>query len=794
MDLKTCKPLEFEKIRDMLVDEAESTAGKELCARLCPTGNIDKINKWLSETSDALTHLVTQGDVSFVNVKDIRDSLKRLEIGASLSAVELLIIARLLSNTGTVKSYFRAKTDENDCTMDSLDDYYQALNPLKNLSTEISRCIPAEDEISDDASAKLREIRMKIRSAGGRVHEALNKILQSHSQALQDNVITMRDGRYCIPVRADHRREINGLVHDQSATGSTLFIEPDSVVKLNNEIRELEIEEKKEIEKILAELSNLCSESSHEIYENFMNLQKLDFIFAKARLSRNMRGSKPIISYDGHINIKKGRHPLLNKETCVPIDIYMGEKFTTLVITGPNTGGKTVSLKTLGLFSLMGQAGLHIPAFDNSTLRCFRQIFADIGDEQSIEQSLSTFSAHMVNTVSILKKADSKSLVLFDELGAGTDPVEGAALATAILSHLHSKGIYTCATTHYSELKLYALTTAGVENASCEFDVKSLSPTYKLLIGIPGKSNAFAISRRLGLSEEIIRMADENIERDEKQFEDVIGDLEKSRSSMDKERKELAEKRREVSKLQQELKKEKEKINSSKQRILHNANREAADIISDAKKVADETIRDFQKYAKENPDIREMEEKRRKLNEEINKKNVAPEVKKPDKPVKKMKPEEIKVGMDVHVISMDSDAVVNSLPDKKGNFKVSMGILETKVNVKDVYQIKKKKVVEQPVRRNTGAGKIKANKAKNVQGEVNLIGMTTAEAIPEMDKYLDDAYLSGRATVRVVHGRGTGALRKAVQSHLKQLKYVESFRNGEFGEGDMGVTIVTFKD
>ena len=818
MNKKALKTLEFDKIVEKLSEFAYSDGSKKMCRDLKPMSEQEEISLALTETSDALTHIITQKDLAFKNIFDVRECLKRLELGAALSIHELLGIGGLLSSSSIAKSYFRERTDDKDVLQNSLDKYYQAIFPVSDLSREIARCIVAEDEIADDASPELLSVRRKLRQTSAKIHEVLTNILNTQSNMLQENLITMRNGRYCLPVKAEHRSSFKGMVHDQSQTGATLFIEPNSVVKLNNEIRELEGDEKKAIDKVLADLSNQCFESSREILSDYNVLTKLDFIFAKARFSRDYRGSKPEISADNSIELKKARHPLLDKNNCVPVDIRLGDGFDMLVITGPNTGGKTVSLKTIGLLSLMGQAGLHIPAFDNSKLRLFKEIYADIGDEQSIEQSLSTFSAHMVNTVGILEKADQNSLVLFDELGAGTDPVEGAALATAILSFLHSKGIFACATTHYSELKTYALTTEGVENASCEFDVDTLSPTYKLLIGVPGKSNAFAISKKLGISDEIIQLAKENIEQEEKNFEDVIGELQESRLTLDKERRELADKRREVSKLQQELKKEKEKINSSKQKILHNANKEASEILSNAKKLADETIRDFTRFKESNPDIREMEEKRQRLGSEIKKKGSVPE-EAPilRNPLKKAKPSDLQIGTEIRVLSMNAAGTVSSLPDKKGNFSVHIGIIETKVNIDDVELLHAKNAGKKKTsgaygnamdkrlsaggfgsagRRSsgyTGAGKIRMEKAREIHGEVNLIGMTTDEAMPEMEKYLDDAYLSGLNTVRVIHGRGTGALRKAVQNRLKQLKYVESYRNGEFGEGDVGVTIVTFK-
>lgn len=790
MNPKVLKTLEYNKITDMLTENAGSLPGKKLCRALTPSSDIKEINRALSETSDALTDLLTRGQASFSGVTDVTPCLERLRAGASLSAPELLHISSLLSCAGAMTKYFSETADENNNTNDSLNIYYHRLQPLKNISNEINRCIISEDTIADDASSNLKNIRRQIGNMAGKVHEVLNSMIASQSDKLQDNIITQRDGRYCLPVKAEYRSSIKGTIHDRSGTGSTLFIEPESVIRLNNEISALEAEEQKEIDKILSALSTMCAGSIQEIKIDLETLSKLDFIFAKAALSRSMRGSRPVITEDSVINIKKGRHPLINSEKCVPVDIRLGDTFSMLIVTGPNTGGKTVSLKTIGLFSLMGQAGLHIPAFDGSSLRLFDEIYADIGDEQSIEQSLSTFSSHMVNTISILKYADSRSLVLFDELGAGTDPEEGAALAMAILSSLHEKNVMTAATTHFSELKIFALNTPGIENACCEFDVKTLSPTYKLLIGVPGKSNAFAISEKLGLPDEIINRAKENIAQDEKNFDDMISSLEASRVTLDKERKELARKRREISDLEHDLREEKEKVESSRKRILDNANNQASEILSSAKDLADETIRKFTKWSKSNPDIQAMEESRRKIGENIKSRSRTIE-KKPEKVNNKIKPGDLVPGTDVHVFSLDADGTVNTKPDKKGELFVNIGILKTKVNIKDLEIIKKKPAPEG--KKNTGAGRIGMQKASSVHSEINLIGMTTAEAIPVLEKYLDDAYLANLSQVRVIHGRGTGALREAVHNRLKTMKNVKSFRLGEFGEGDQGVTIVNFR-
>jgi DNA mismatch repair protein MutS2 len=609
---------------------------------------------------------------------------------------------------------------------------------------------------------------------------------------LQDAIITMRNGRYCLPVKAEYRSSFHGMLHDQSSSGSTLFIEPASVVKLNNEIKELELAQQEEIEKILAGLSNLAGEQSDLLAQDYNTISRLDFIFARGMLSKGMRGTEPRFPADGYIEIKQGRHPLIDARKVVPIDIHLGKDFSLLVVTGPNTGGKTVSLKTVGLFSLMGQAGLHIPAFDNSCLKVFQDIYADIGDEQSIEQSLSTFSSHMVNTVSILEKADDKSLVLFDELGAGTDPTEGAALATAILSNLHQRGSLVMATTHYSELKLYALQTEGVQNACCEFDVASLQPTYRLLIGIPGKSNAFAISSKLGLSKDIIDDAKEHVSSDSQHFEDVLADLELARLKLEQEHETVSQSRKEISRLKKELREKTEKLDQSKERILQNANQEAGRILAEAKTVADDTIRKYTKWAKSDKNIRQMEKERANLREQMNKYQSKTDIKTNTRKKQKLTAKDLMIGADVHILSLNAKGTVSTLPNDKGDLFVQAGLLRTQVNINDLELLPQEKTKDTSHTK-TGGGQIRMSKAASVRQEVNLIGMTVDEAMPVLTKYLDDAYLAHLSQVTVIHGRGTGALKKAVHQQLSRLKYVKSYRLGEFGEGDMGVTIVVFK-
>lgn len=792
MNQKALHTLEYDKIINMLVQNAASTGGKELCKKLLPCTEPEKIKLYQRETSDALTHIMTQGPISFRQIKDIRESLKRLAIGGILSAKNLLDISHLLSGAGEVKAYFRGGLNDQEETGDSLNERYQLIEPLYPLMQEIKRCILDENDIADDASPELANIRRKIKAVNNRIHEQLNVILNSHRNMLQDSLITMRSGRYCLPVKAEYRSSFSGMLHDQSSTGSTLFIEPTAVVKLNNEIRELEGAEQDEISRILANLSELAAEQSFFLEQDYRILTELDFIFAKGMLSKEMRASEPKFPAEGYIEIKKGRHPLIPKDKVVPIDIHLGRDFSLLVVTGPNTGGKTVSLKTVGLFCLMGQAGLHIPAFDNSCLKIFQEIYADIGDEQSIEQSLSTFSSHMVNTVSILEKADDNSLVLFDELGAGTDPTEGAALATAILNNLHNRQSLVMATTHYSELKLYALETTGVENACCEFDVATLRPTYRLLIGVPGKSNAFAISSKLGLSADIIEDAKHHVATDAKKFDDVLADLEATRIKLEKEHQEVSRSRKEISKLRKSLQEKQDKVDNSKDRILQNANEEASRILAEAKEYADSTIRKYNKWASSDKHIQEMEAERTKLREEIGKHRSEDTKKTQKKRTPKIKEKDLYVGADVRVLSLNATGTISTLPNDKGYLFVQAGLLRTKVHLSDLEIIKKEEPAKK-IRSNSGSGKIRMNKAANIKQEINLIGMTVDEALPEMEKYLDDAYIARLEQVTIIHGRGTGALRKAVHGRLKSLKYVKSFRLGEFGEGDMGVTIVSFR-
>lgn len=789
MNYKSLTTLEYDKIIDRLVSFAASDKAKERLKKLVPMTDIHDINAALSETSDALSRVYAKGAVSFGGVHDIGASVKRLEIGSSLNTVELLHISSLLTAAARVKNYYEDTTD-------SLTRYFHALEPLTPLNTEIKRCILSEDEISDDASANLRSIRRQKVLAAERIHTELNKMLNSSSvrNCLQDFVITSRSGRYCLPVKAEYKSQVPGMVHDQSATGSTLFIEPAAVVKLNNDIRELELKEQAEIEAILAELSAKASEFTDELLTDFQVLTTLDFIFAKAQMSKQYKCSCPVMNTNNYINIKKGRHPLIDPHKVVPIDIYLGKDFNLLIITGPNTGGKTVSLKTVGLLTLMAQSGLHIPALDHSELAVFDNVFADIGDEQSIEQSLSTFSSHMTNTVSILKEADAHSLILFDEIGAGTDPTEGAALAISILNDLHKRGITTMATTHYSEIKVYALTTDGVENACCEFDVESLRPTYRLLIGIPGKSNAFAISKKLGLPDYIIKDASARMDADDVQFEDLLSDLEHSRITIEKERAEINAYKQEIQQLKDELKTKSDRLDERRDKILRKANEEAAAILKDAKEYADQTIKTMNKHGMT---VKELEKQRSAIRDKMNKRQekLSVQAAKP-KAHKAHDISEFKVGTHVRVLSMNLIGTVTAPPSPKGEITVQMGSLSTKTKINNLEILVGYKDPEEAKKAPKGAGgsgKIKMSKAASISHEINLLGLTVDEAVAKLDKYLDDAYISRIPQVRIVHGKGTGALRNGVTAYLRGVPYIKSFRLGEIGEGDTGVTIVDFK-
>ena len=800
MNQKALKTLEYDKIINQLTEYAASPLGKALCQNLSPSSDLEEVRTWQAQTTDAVTRIRLKGSVSFSGIRDIGDSLKRLDIGSSLSIPELLSISSLLTVAARAKAYGRHDgeddargTSEPQDDFDSLEPLFAGLEPLTPLNNEIKRCILSEDEIADDASPGLSHVRRSMKVTADRIHTQLNSILNSNRSYLQDAVITMRDGRYCLPVKSEYKNQVSGMVHDQSATGSTLFIEPMAIIRLNNEMRELEIQEQKEIEAVLASLSNQAAPCTEELRMDMELLAQLDFIFARAALAMDMNASEPIFNTEGRIRLRQARHPLIDKKKAVPIDIRLGDDFDLLVVTGPNTGGKTVSLKTVGLLTMMGQSGLHIPALDRSELALFREVYADIGDEQSIEQSLSTFSSHMTNVVSFLKSADQDSLVLFDELGAGTDPTEGAALAIAILSHLHEQGIRTMATTHYSELKIYALSTPGVENACCEFDVETLRPTYRLLIGVPGKSNAFAISSKLGLPDFIIDKAKEQISEQDESFEDVLTSLEQSRVTIENERAEIARYKEQVEELKKSLQEKEEKLDERKERILREANEQAHAILRDTKEYADQTMKLFHKFQKDHVDTASVEKERQNLKKRMSKaeKGMSSKQQK-QKPKKQLKPSDLSLGDTVKVLSLNLKGTVSSHPDSKGYLFVQMGIIRSKVHISDL-ELVDEPVITTPSMQRTGAGKIRMSKAASISTEINLLGKTVDEAVAELDKYLDDAYIAHMKSVRIVHGKGTGALRKGVHNYLKRQKHVASFRLGEFGEGDAGVTIVEFK-
>ena len=791
MNSKTLRKLEYNKIISLLADHASSESGKQLCRSLLPQTELSAIEQMQEETAAAFTRIIKKGRPSFGGCVPVEASLKRLELGASLGSGELLSIGRLLDCAGQIKSYGRHETVDEfpDC----LDFYFQRLEPVTRVASEIRRCILEEDVIADDASANLQKIRRSIQSFDGKIHSALNSMVNgSMRNYLQDAIVTMRGDRYCLPVKAEYRSQVKGMIHDQSSTGSTLFIEPMTVVKLNNDLMELHAKEQEEIQVILSTLSSMAAEHCEELRVDYEVLTTLDFIFARGSLAVDQNASRPVLNQEGRIYIREGRHPLLDRTKVVPTTICLGDDYDLLIVTGPNTGGKTVSLKTTGLFTLMGQSGLHIPALDRSELAVFTEVYADIGDEQSIEQSLSTFSSHMTNIVSFLKQVDEHSLVLFDELGAGTDPTEGAALAIAILTSLHRRGIRTMATTHYSELKVFALTTEGVENASCEFDVETLRPTYHLLIGIPGKSNAFAISKKLGLSDEIIEEAKTHLSDQEESFEELLSDLEHSRRTIEREQAEIRAYKEELETLRRRTKEKQEKLDAQKERIIRDANEKAERILQSAKDYADETMRNFRKFGKENISASEMEKEREKLRQRMAKTSSKVTLEKAQ-PKKAYKPSDFKLGTSVRVLSMNLTGTVHTLPDSRGNVEVQMGILRSKVPITDLDIIEETASYTSKQTRRTSSGKMKMGKSLTVSPEINLIGRTSDEAVALLDKYLDDAYLAHLSPVRVVHGKGTGALRNAVHQYLKRQKHVKSYRLGAFGEGDAGVTIVEFK-
>ena len=789
MNKKVLKTLEYDKIIDMLVEEADSALGKDSARRLRPSSDHGEIVAMQAETSHALTRLFHHGALSFHGLTDIRPSLVPLAKGGTLGAGELLRIGALLEAAKRAVEF-----DKKDEETDFLSGRFDGLQTFPEIRREISRCILSEDEISDDASSELKRIRRAMKTTNDKIREQLSVTVNSSGDMLRDNIVTMRNGRYCLPVKQEYKSAFQGMIHDQSSTGSTFFIEPMAIVKLNNDLAELAMKEQEEIERILASISSICAPETEGLERDVILLAELDFIFAKAKLSKKMQGSEPIFD-DNYIEIKKGRHPLIPRDRVVPIDVTLGKDYRLLIITGPNTGGKTVSLKTVGLFTLMGQAGLHIPAFDGSHLRVFHEVYADIGDEQSIEQSLSTFSSHMTNTVSILKRADKNTLALFDELGAGTDPVEGAALAISILDNLLQRNVTAMATTHYSELKIYALSTEHVENASCEFDVESLQPTYRLLIGVPGKSNAFAISSKLGISDEIIEKAKSLVDEDSKSFEDVVTGLESTRKELEEERAKAAAYREEIERQKKKLAEKNERIDKAKEKILRRANEEANEILQKAKDMADDSIRKYNKWMDGGKgNVSDMERQRSAIREQLKKTGEKLATKqKGNRP--KTAPGKLSIGDLVMVHSMGVKGTVMSLPNAKGKCFVQMGIMRSEVNADDLELLEEETLQnrKEQLRERSGAGKIKMMKSLHVSSSINLIGKTVDEAIALLDKYLDDAYLAKLHQITIIHGVGTGALRNAVQAHLKKSKYIKTYRMGEYGEGGYGVTVAEFK-
>ena len=789
MNKKVLKTLEYDKIIDMLVEEADSALGKDSARRLRPSSDHGEIVAMQAETSHALTRLFHHGALSFHGLTDIRPSLVPLAKGGTLGAGELLRIGALLEAAKRAVEF-----DKKDEETDFLSGRFDGLQTFPEIRREISRCILSEDEISDDASSELKRIRRAMKTTNDKIREQLSVTVNSSGDMLRDNIVTMRNGRYCLPVKQEYKSAFQGMIHDQSSTGSTFFIEPMAIVKLNNDLAELAMKEQEEIERILASISSICAPETEGLERDVILLSELDFIFAKAKLSKKMQGSEPIFD-DNYIEIKKGRHPLIPRDRVVPIDVTLGKYYRLLIITGPNTGGKTVSLKTVGLFTLMGQAGLHIPAFDGSHLRVFHEVYADIGDEQSIEQSLSTFSSHMTNTVSILKRADKNTLALFDELGAGTDPVEGVALAISILDNLLQRNVTAMATTHYSELKIYALSTDHVENASCEFDVESLQPTYRLLIGVPGKSNAFAISSKLGISDEIIEKAKSLVDEDSKSFEDVVTGLESTRKELEQERAKAAAYREEIERQKKKLAEKNERIDKAKEKILRRANEEANEILQKAKDMADDSIRKYNKWMDGGKgNVSDMERQRSAIREQLKKTGEKLATKqKGNRP--KTAPGKLSIGDLVMVHSMGVKGTVMSLPNTKGKCFVQMGIMRSEVNADDLELLEEETLQnrKEQLRERSGAGKIKMMKSLHVSSSINLIGKTVDEAIALLDKYLDDAYLAKLHQITIIHGVGTGALRNAVQAHLKKSKYIKTYRMGEYGEGGYGVTVAEFK-
>ncbi|MCL2400534.1 MAG: endonuclease MutS2 [Defluviitaleaceae bacterium] len=795
MNTKALQTLEYTKIIELLTGYAVSEMGKSMAAELVPMTQLKNIERAQQETTESTTLILRKGSLPLGGIRDIRSSLQRALVGGMLNIEELLHVGDFLYVCGKIQDYGFPDERYEPCTL--LQPLFDGVFVADSLENEIKRCILNQQELSDSASAALADIRRNIRNSNGRIRDHLNGLIHSteYKNMLQETIITIRNDRYCVPVKAEYRGSFPGMIHDQSSSGATLFIEPSGVVQLNNKIKELFFEERKEIEKILLRLSGMVADQAELLSANIDMLTRLDFIFAKGELSLSMRGTQPIFNEKGFIDIRKGRHPLLSNDTVVPMDIYLGKDFTTLLITGPNTGGKTVSLKTIGLFTCMGQAGLHIPAFDNSELAVFSDVFADIGDEQSIEQSLSTFSSHMRNIVGILEKVQDNALVLLDELGAGTDPTEGAALAIAILQYLHDRQIRAVVTTHYSELKVYALGTPGVENASCEFDVETLRPTYRLLIGIPGKSNAFAISRRLGLPEHIIDHAKNVLSHEDIRFEDMITDLEISKKTVMMEKERAEQYRREAEKLQKHFETQQEKLKNQREKILQEAKAEALKLVREAKDQADEMYKTFQKQLRESASQKDIESSRQTMRDQLS--GMEQEMQTSNAEKRKLKPlsKNLQKGDKVFVHSLNQTASIISPPDGNSEVMVQAGIMKIKVKLEDLSSDETaEKAAKSSLRSSANKShSLKAGKARHISSEIDLRGLMVHEGTEKAEKYLDDAYLAGLGQVTLIHGKGTGALRKAIHVQLKRHPYVNNFRLGTFGEGEDGVTIVELK-
>lgn len=792
MNEKTLRILEFNKIIEKLVSHTASNLGSQLAEQLMPENDIEKVKISLKETSDGVNFISRRGSPPLGGIHDIRDSVRRADLGSMLNPAELIKIADVLRAVRNLKNYSSSDNIKEEDNI--VGELINCLETSKKVEDKINQCIVSEEEISDNASPLLGNIRRQIRHAQNSIKNKLNDLIRSpkYQKYIQESIVTMRGERYVIPVKQEYRAEIPGLIHDSSASGATLFIEPMAVVEANNAIRELKLKEQAEIERILRELSGDVAEISAALNSNITLLAKLDFIFAKAKLSLDLNCVCPKLNNEGKIVIKKGRHPLLDAKTVVPIDFWIGEEFDTLVITGPNTGGKTVTLKTVGLFTLMTQAGLHIPANEGTEVSVFNKVFADIGDEQSIEQSLSTFSSHMKNIVNILESVDDSSLVLFDELGAGTDPTEGAALAMAILEHLKEKGCTIVATTHYSQLKVYAVTTPYVENACCEFDVETLKPTYKLLIGVPGRSNAFAISKRLGLIDSVVERAKNFLTSEEIKFEDMLMSIEKNLSQSESEKMQAQHLKLEAEKMKSDIEVQRKRLEERKEIILKEAREEARKLLLDAKREAENILFEMRKMQRENEIIQSQkaaEEMRLKLKNKID--TIEEALSKPIIPKNTLvkPPKNLKPGDSVLIVNLNQRGTVVEPPDKNGEAIVQAGIMKINVHLSNLKLVDEQK--EQISR--TGAGEISISKSRNISSEIDVRGLPLDDALEIVDKYLDDAVISGLSEICIIHGKGTGVLRNGIHQYLKSNKRVSSFRLGKYGEGETGVTIVQLK-